>query len=131
MLSLSDLRSIANARLEDAEVLLNAGRSDGSVYLAGYAIEIALKARICQSLNWPGFPSTTKEFEGYQSFRTHDLDILLHLSGVENLVKTRHFTEWSVVATWDPNVRYRSIGIITQQDARDMMQSTRTLLAVL
>ncbi|MCB0065385.1 MAG: HEPN domain-containing protein [Caldilineaceae bacterium] len=69
------------ARLEDAEVLLAANRYDGAMYLCGYAVELALKARICRTLKWAGYPSTRKEFEGYQSLRTHDLKVLLHLSG--------------------------------------------------
>jgi hypothetical protein len=36
--------------LIDAEVLLNAKRFDGSVYLCGYAIELGLKKRICETL---------------------------------------------------------------------------------
>jgi HEPN domain len=83
----TELRTIARARLRDAEALLIAGRYDGSVYLCGYAVEIALKARVCRALKWDGFPSTNKEFEGYYSFRTHNLDVLLHLSGAEVKMK--------------------------------------------
>ncbi len=56
-------------------------RYDGAVYLAGYTVELALKARICEVLNWSGYPATSKEFDGYRSFRTHDLRVLLSLSG--------------------------------------------------
>ena len=90
-----------------------------------------LKARICHALKWLGYPSTRKEFEGYQSFRTHDLDVLLHLSGTENKIKTNHLAEWSIVATWDPNVRYRPIGSTSSQDATGMIQSTKVILGVL
>ena len=131
MLSKADLKRIARARLQDAEVLLTAGRCDGAVYLCGYAIEIALKARICHALRWTGYPSTNKEFEGYQTFRTHDLDTLLHMSGVELKIKTKHFAEWSVVAAWDPNVRYRPIGHAAPSDAVDMLKSAKIILAVL
>jgi len=51
---------------------------------------------------WAGFPSTRKEFEGYHSFKTHDLDVLLHLTGIEGRIKTQLFAEWSAVAAWDP-----------------------------
>ena len=102
-----------------------------SQYLCGYAIETALKVRICRVLKWPGYPSTRREFEGYQSFRTHDLDILLHLSGTENKIKTDHLAEWSIVATWDSNVRYRPIGSASAQEAADMIQSAKALLSVL
>jgi len=131
MVSILELRRIARGRLRDAEVLLAAGRYDGAIYLCGYAIETALKARICRVLKWPGYPSTRREFEGYQSFRTHDLDILLPLSGTENRIKTNHLAEWAIVATWDANVRYRPIGSTSSQDAAGMIQSTQAILDVL
>lgn len=131
MVSVSELKRIARGRLKDAEVLLAAGRYDGAIYLCGYAVETALKARVSRVLKWPGYPSTRKEFEGYQSFRTHDLDVLLHLSGVEGKIKTRHLAEWSIVATWDSNVRYRPIGSASSQDASDMIKSTKIILGVL
>jgi HEPN domain len=124
----TELRAIARARLRDAEALLAAGRYDGSVYLCGYAVEISLKARICRTLKWPGFPSTNKEFEGYHSFRTHNLDVLLHLSGVEVKIKTKHVFEWSVVAEWEPEARYRPIGSTTFADATRMIDAASTIL---
>jgi HEPN domain-containing protein len=51
MISIADLMTIARERLTDAEVLLNAQRYDGAAYLCGYSIEIALKHKICQTLN--------------------------------------------------------------------------------
>lgn len=82
MITLKDLRLIARARLQDSEVLFKAGRYDGAAYLAGYAVEIALKTRICKTLKWLGFPETAKEFENYASLKTHKLDVLLHLSSL-------------------------------------------------
>ena len=79
MISKADLLKIARGRLKDAAVLLAAGRHDGAIYLGGYVVEIALKHRICKTLKW----KTNREFQGYQSFKTHDLDVLLSLSGVE------------------------------------------------
>lgn len=131
MVSIGDLRRIARGRLKDAEVLLSGGRFDGAVYLCGYAVEVALKARICCTLKWCGYPSTKKEFEGYHSFRTHDLDILLHLSGAEAKVKIGYLAKWSVVATWDPNVRYRPIGSASAPDATDMLNSAKELIGAL
>ena len=131
MVSIVELRRIARGRLRDAEVLLAAGRYDGAIYLCGYASETALKARICRTLKWPGYPSARREFEGFQSFRTHDLDILLHLSGIENKIKTNHFDAWNTVVNWDPNVRYSAIGSTSSQEAADMIQSTKALLGVL
>lgn len=131
MLPKAELKKISRGKLKDADILQVAGRYDGAVYLCGYAVEIALKARICSTLKWPGFPSTRKEFEGYQSFRTHNLELLLHLSGVEGKIKTKHFAEWSAVVDWDPEVRYSAIGTASKQDAVIMIQSTRTILGAL
>ncbi|SRR6266508_1264999 len=132
MVSPRELRAIARARLRDAEVLLAAGRYDGSMYLCGYAVEIALKARVCRTLKWPGFPESNKEFERYNSFRTHNLDVLLHLSGVEKRVKEpRYLPAWSVVTGWEPAARYKPIGTANSTDAADMINSTKILLRVL
>src|SRR6266480_3104755 len=124
MISPTELKAIARARIKDAEALLAAGRYDGSVYLCGYSVELALKARICRTLKWTGFPSTNKEFEGYHSFRTHNLDVLLHLSGAEKKIKQpKHIVAWSVVATWEPAARYRLIGTATFANASDMIRA--------
>jgi len=131
MITRLDLTKIARARLRDAEVLYRSRRYDGAIYLCGYAVEIALKARICRTLSWPGDPSTGGEFQNYQSFRTHNLDVLLHLSGVEEKVKTTLMTEWSAVTAWDPEARYKPIGSTTRQAAELMIASARVLLRTL
>jgi hypothetical protein len=56
------------------------------MYLCGYAIELSLKARICRTLKWVGYPDTAREFENYKSFKTHDVDVLLRLSGIEDRI---------------------------------------------
>ena len=112
----NDLRKIARARLKDAEVLLASRRYDGAIYLCGYAVELALKARICRTLKWQGYPSTSREFRDYQSFRTHDLDVLLHLSGR------------SVVAQWNPSARYEPVGKAKRTDTQLMISAAKTLL---
>src|SRR4051794_4445584 len=117
MISVSELCKIAQARLRDAQALTTAKRYDGATYPAGYAVEIALKARTCKSLKWQGFPETTKEFEGLITFKTHKLPLLLKLSGREELIKQRVFVEWSAVSSWDPETRYRPVGSSTKREA--------------
>ncbi|MFV9691345.1 MAG: HEPN domain-containing protein, partial [Desulfobacteria bacterium] len=95
MLDKKEITKIAKARLKDAEVLHSSRRYEGAVYLCGYAVELSLKARICKTLRWSGYPSTNNEFRDYRSFKTHDLDVLLHLSGIEQRIKTELFAEWS------------------------------------
>jgi len=128
MLATQDVRRIASARLRDAEVLLAAKRYDGAVYLCGYAVELALKARICKTLKWPGYPETNKEFEPLKSFKVHDLDVLLRLTGRESVVKASYFVEWSAIAAWNPEARYKPIGSANAGDAKLMLESAALLL---
>ena len=131
MISKADLRKISRARLLDAKELLRAKRYDGAVYVCGYAVEIALKARICRSLGWTEYPSIKRDFQNLQSFKSHDLDVLLRLSGVESNIKTNHIGEWSAVATWDPEVRYKPVGTATRQDAEMIIDAATKLLRAL
>ena len=120
----TEIENIVQARLKDAEVLLEASRFDGSVYLCGYAIELGLKARICKTLQWNEYPNSGK----YSTFKTHDLDVLLHLTGLEDKVKLNYTTEWSIVAQWNPEVRYKPIGNVQEADAKDMLDSAKELV---
>lgn len=131
MLKKAELRNIAAARLDDAQALYSATRYDGAVYLCGYAVEVALKARICDTLGWPEYPDTRAEFQNLLSFRTHNLDVLLKLSGVELSIKTHHLVEWSTVLRWDPEARYKPIGSATRQDAQRMMSAAQIIVGAL
>lgn len=120
----TEIEKIVQARIKDAEVLYQASRYDGSVYLCGYAVELGLKGRICRTLQWDDYPTS----KNYSTFKTHDLDILLHLSGLEDKVKLKFMAEWSIVAQWNPEARYNPIGIVKESDAKDMLDSTKELL---
>lgn len=128
VISAFDLKKIARARLADAEVLRRGRRYDGAIYLCGYAVELSLKYRICRTLGWAGYPGTSGEFKGYQTFRTHELDVLLHLSGREARIKKLMFAEWSAVAAWDPEARYKPIGSATKKSAELMIRATTALV---
>ncbi|MCL5280410.1 MAG: HEPN domain-containing protein [Planctomycetes bacterium] len=128
MIQTNDVKEIAHARLQDADILLTSERYDGAIYLCGYAIELALKARICQTLKWSGYPQTNAEFKDYQSFKTHDLDVLLHLTGREQNIKTKFFAEWSAVAQWNPTARYQPVGTANEADARLMISAAKVLV---
>lgn len=131
MIPVADLDRIAEARLEDGKTLLAGGRYDGATYVCGYAVEVALKARICRTLNWSDFPSTRGEFQAYRSFQTHELDVLLRLSGQEARIKQNYFTHWNAVAVWKPESRYDVIGTIQRADAESMIGAAEQLLKAL
>ena len=52
----ADFRQLALCRLEEAEVLLRTRKFSGAYYLAGYAIECALKARLAKQTKRYDFP---------------------------------------------------------------------------
>lgn len=109
MITIEELQTLSEQRFEDAVLLYKEGRMDWAAYTSGYAIELTLKKKICETLRWKGYPSTKNEFENLKSFKTHNLDMLLHLSGIENEIKEgAAFTEWSIVRSWDPEMRYSS-----------------------
>lgn len=131
MIPIDELKDIARARLEEAEVLYANGKYDGAVYLCGYAVEIALKARVCMTLNWASFPRENSEFKGLKSLQTHELEVLRKFSGLDVEIGTHHLTDWSIVAEWDSEARYRTPGHATSVLARDMIASTKALMEVL
>jgi len=131
MISTKDLRAIARARLRDAQVLLKAKRFDGAFYLSGYAVEMALKARICRTLKWREFPQSGREFEDFRSLRTHSLEVLLKFSGVEERVTAMRPAEWSVVAEWDSEKRYQAVGALKPLEAEQMVKYVERLLEIL
>jgi len=131
MLNRKTIIQIAKARLKDARTLLSAKRFDGAVYLCGYAIELGLKCKICEILNWQEYPETRSEFNNYRTFKTHNLDVLLHLSGIESHIKANYLSDWSIVAKWKPEARYQPVGKVKLIDAKEMLKATQKLLKAL
>jgi hypothetical protein len=92
------------------------------------ASAIALKARICRTLRWDGFPETATEFSGLASLKTHNLALLLRLAGAEERIKRRFGSEWASVLDWDPDKRYQVAGGVTPERARTIVAATAVLL---
>ena len=126
MLDKTTLRANARARLEDAQLLFDNKRYDGSAYLCGYAVEFALKARICETLNTTSYP------DNIAKYKTHNLAILLSFTGIEIQLKQTAPAEWFfVVQNWQPEMRYRASGTVLLSDAQELLRATRTLLQIL
>lgn len=128
MIDVADFERTAQARLEDARVLHRSGRYDGAVYMCGYAVEIALKSRMCRTLGWEGFPETSGEFSEMRLIHTHDLGLLLQLSGMKPTIRQNHFSEWSAISDWEPQVRYRMSGTASEADAELTVNAIESLL---
>ena len=127
-----ELKKLAKSRLQESEILFSNRKYDAAVYLCGYAIELALKARICKTLKWTEFPDVS--VKNPQTFKTHHLITLLALSGIESKVKSICLTEWTIITQgikWEPELRYQKIGSFARIDAADMLNSVKTLLKIL
>ncbi len=131
MISVNELRSLCKDRIKEAEALTKSKLYDGAFYLCGYAVEMGLKKRICRTLHWnKGYPHTEAEFKNLASFKTHNLDVLLHLSGIEDKIKKQFLSEWSIVTAWKPEIRYAS-RTKTAEMAKGMLAAVKKLLTQL
>ncbi len=74
----AELQRLANERIGDARVLLAARRWSAAYYLAGYAVECALKACIAKLMKSEEFPDRTFAEKCW----THNLAQLLGLAGL-------------------------------------------------
>lgn len=103
----SDLKVMSDKRLDDAKALYHSGRYQGSYYLLGYVVEMALKARICHLLNVDDYPDYGKY---KQVYATHDFDVLLKMAGLEKEISltkdASRFLAWSNATDWLPECRY-------------------------
>jgi HEPN domain-containing protein len=118
------LQELARLRLREAEALYNARLYDGSVYLAGYSVELALKARICRILGLKEYP-----LELGQTFKVHNLEQLKALAGLTaQIVASKNkdlFDNWSKAVAWDPEQRYEAPGKYNAGTAKVVLDSIR------
>lgn len=130
MIDTADLHRTAREYLRAAKLLRTRKSYDAAVYLCGYAVEIALKARICKTLKWTaGFPQTNSEFQDKGTLlKTHNLQLLMEYTAVQGQMSTQFLREWAVVRLWSPEQRYNPPGTKTLTDADDMIAATQTLL---
>lgn len=108
-----------------------AGRYAAAIYLSGYAVELALKARICETLGWSWFPSRTAEFTDYRSLQTHDLNVLLEFSGIKSGINAEWTAAWKIVANWKSEWRYLPTETANRDTCSQMLASVDVLLEVI
>jgi len=118
------LQELARLRLREAEALYKARLYDGSVYLAGYAVELGLKARICRILGLKEYP-----LELGQTFKVHNLAQLKTLAGLTCEIDASKnkdlFDNWSKAVAWDPEQRYEGPGKYNAGTAKVILDSIR------
>jgi hypothetical protein len=104
-----ELQTLADDRAKDALALIHAQQWSGAYYLAGYAIECALKACIANLTNQYDYPD--KDFAN--KCYTHNIETLVNLSGLADQRKKDAYSNillgenWSIVKDWDEKARYQ------------------------
>lgn len=102
--SSDDLRLLAEERITEAETLLAARHFSGAYYLAGYAVELGLKAVLTRALASYSMPNQKEVAAAH----VHDLRQLATSCGLEPAADAAIRVAWNVVApNWAPEDRYR------------------------
>jgi HEPN domain-containing protein len=105
-----ELQTLAEERLADARAVLEAGRWDGAYYLAGYAVECALKAYVARQTKEYDFPVK----DAGSKFYIHDLEKLCNNARLTQVIedesrRDREFgLNWLFVKDWKEEARYET-----------------------
>lgn len=131
-----EIRDLAKQRLMEAEILLKNRMCDGAFYLAGYSVELTLKAKICEKLGIPNLFDETNtvanSIKGISDIRkilkTHNLLILLIFSGLKVKFDDEKATNKELIKansllfnSWDENARYKPCGHISDRDVEKLI----------
>jgi hypothetical protein len=112
--SQAGIEKLAKRRLAAAKCLVENEYYDDAFYLAGYGIELYLKAVICKTLGVDNFYSfeNLKKKEIARAFKSHDYNDLFLLSGIQSEFDSAKIEEpgfkenWEVVNVWNESTRY-------------------------
>lgn len=121
-----ELKELAKTRLQEAKLLYDQGLYDGCCYLAGYVLEMALKARICKALDLADYPDTG---EISRSFKTHNLIVLLRLAGLQRKLDVaiaanpNLLRSWSLITEWTEEFRYTPAGTRSKLEAEIILSA--------
>ncbi len=108
----AEFQVLAEQRLLEAKALLDLEKWDGAYYLAGYAVELALKACIIKTL------MATDAFPGKELSRncyTHAIETLVKQARLDDVLKLATDTDrdfesnWAAANNWNEEKRYHRI----------------------
>jgi HEPN domain-containing protein len=122
LLTRDDFRALSGVRLREARELLRRGHFSGAYYLAGYAVECALKACIARRTRRHDFPDK----ETVQQSYTHNLSQLIRVAELEaDLLRegSRNpglAVNWNIVKDWTESSRYEQKG---RAEATDLISA--------
>ncbi len=139
MNSEQEIKNLAYLRLSEAEILCANAKYDGAFYLAGYSVELMLKAKICEHFRIDNlFNKQACMIQGISDLRkvveTHDINLLLVFSGLEEKfreakvrnVKLRKSYRFFTASTgdktdWNEQVRYLPINSKTENEVKEFI----------
>lgn len=104
----TDLHQLAEARIAEAKILLDAGQWPGAYYLAGYAVECALKACIAKMTKSEDFPDKDLVLASW----THKLLNLVETAELKTIRETECqanpvlSSNWQTAKDWKESSRY-------------------------
>ncbi len=104
----NDLQKLSRIRVKEARVLLTNGCFPGAYYLAGYAVECALKACIAKQVGRYDFPDKKLANDSF----THNLNKLITTTGLRHDLENEMQGDpdfernWSVIKEWSEQARY-------------------------
>ena len=117
-----DLQQLSKTRIKEAKQLLKSDNYSGAYYLAGYSLELSLKACIARKTKKHDFPELNLVRESY----THDLKKLIKIAGLEQTINNQFILDamfaanWAIAKSWDEKSRYRNF---TQSQAQEIIYS--------
>jgi HEPN domain-containing protein len=118
----NDLQRPAGTRIREAKVLFKAGEYSGAYYLAGYAVECALKACFAKGVSRYDFPDRKSAGRIF----THKLAELVTLANRDaELLAARQASSkfasgWDVACRWTEESRYSTW---TKDDAEAILDA--------
>lgn len=101
-------------KIKITQRLIDQGEWALAAEIMGYALECALKAAACRTLNTSSYPPIRTNEHGpgqeLRSFRVHEFDLLLIYSGLSDIFGSLRSQEWSdftyqYTGNW-PEMRY-------------------------
>ena len=107
----TELQQLAELRIDEAGILLANRAWDGAYYLAGYAVECALKACIAKQTQAEEFPDKKRAERAWK----HDFNELLGAARLESELKAETVRDsvfkenWNTVRQWSEQSRYRRV----------------------
>lgn len=119
----NDLEELADIRVKEAKVLLDAENYQGAYYLAGYSLECAIKACIAKQVRQHDFPNLELAKNSY----SHKLMDLLGVAGLKQKLNEKEGQDadfqlnWAVAKDWSEKARYENR--VEEKKAKDLYEA--------